>query len=186
MSWIDEIKLAKWLNNGTAMAQTFGVNLIGKAVQAVDNPTYLTTLPDGSQAAGRTEITFLDPNQPLTWTVANAPAVAAERWITNYGIYTTSNAYGRFCRRGFIINAVRWRSQGITPAQNILLKLYVNSSAAGASWQTTIFAAGGPNLEVVIAPPSPLVVSSGSVIGISLTQAGAGVSANMNAIISVT
>lgn len=185
MSWIDEIKLARWLNNGVAAVQTYGVNLIGLGVSAVDNPNYQTTLPDGSIAQGRTEIAFPDPNQPLIWFAANAPAVAAERFLSNYGSYFAA-AHAKIVPRSFVINAIRWKSQGFTPAEAMTLKLYHNGTAVGAAWQMVIPGGFGPNGEQELRPSTPFVTGNGCVISISLTQAGVSASANMNAVISVT
>lgn len=184
MSWLDDIKLARWLNNGVPLQQAQGVNLIGLGGIAIDNPQFLTTLPDGTVVQGRTEITVADPDQPLIWFAANAPAVAAERWLSNFGAYQLGQHY-KFTRRGWTINAIRWKSQGFTPAQNITLKLYTNGGAAGASWQAIIPSGAGPNYEQELRPPTPLTISSGSTVGLSFTQAGTGASANMNAVITV-
>lgn len=184
MSWIDEIKPARWLNGGVAMIQTYGVNLIGRGGVAVDNPTFVTTLPDGTQVTGRTEIVFTAPNQPLVWSVNTPPAIAAERWISNYGAYTTT-LHGKIAARRFMINAIRWQSQGITPAQSMLLQLYHNGAAV-PGWSMTIPATAGPNYKQELRPSAPYTTSNGCVLGISLTQAGAGASANMNAIISLS
>lgn len=185
MSWIDDIKLARWLNNFVALNQTFGVNLIGLGGKAVDNPNYVTTLPDGSQVTGRTEITFPPPNQPLIWPVAIPPSVAAERWLSNYGSWQTTQ-HAKIAGRRFFINAIRWQSQGFTPAQNITLQLYHNGASMGPTWSMIIPSGAGPNYKQELRPSTPFTTSNGCVIGISATQAGVGLSANMNATIVVT
>lgn len=184
MSWIDEIKLARWLNSGVAARQAYGVNMVGLGVGAVDNPDYPTTMPDGSVVVGRTELSFPDPNQPLIWFAAAAPAVAAERFLSNYGAYQVGQ-HGKIVPRGFLINAIRWQSKGITPAEAITIKLYHNGVAVGATWQMTIAGAVGPNYKQELRPSVPFSAGNGSVIALSFTQAGVS-AATIRAVISVT
>jgi hypothetical protein len=184
MSWIDEIKLARWLNNGVAMVQTFGINLIGSGATAVDNPTYSTTLPDGTVVTGRTEIAFPPPNQPMVWSVPAAPAVAAERFISNYGLFFATQ-HGKIAARRFKLNSIRWQSKGITPAQSMLLQLYHNGATV-PGWSMTIPALAGPNYKQELRPSTPFITSNGCVLCISLTQAGVGASATMNGVIALT
>lgn len=184
MSWIDDIKLVRWLNNGVASAQVQGANLIGLGATAVDNPNFSTTLADGSVVKGRTEIIVPPPNQPLLWFAAAAPAVAAERWITNYGAYSASVSHAKIVARRFAINAISWRSQ-VQPAEAITLKLYHNGAAAGVTWQLVI-PGGATNYYAELRPTVPFITGGGCVIGISLTQAGVSAVGNMRAIISVT
>lgn len=184
MSWIDDIKLVRWFNNGVALLQTQGVNLIGLGATAVDNPNYQTTLPDGSIAQGRTEISVPCPNQPFTWEVATPPSVAAERWLSNYGAWQ-GGQHGKTFARRFIIYAIRWKSQGFTPAQSMTLQLYHNGATMGAAWSMVIPGGAGPNYEQELRPSVPFVTGNGCIIGLSATQAGTGLSAGMKAIITV-
>lgn len=184
MTWLDDIKLARWLNAGVAKAQSFGVNLIGLGATAVDNPLYQTTLADGTIAIGRTEIAFPCPNQPIIWSVNIPPSVAAERFITSYGSYFAAQ-HGRIFARKFQINAIEWQSQGFTPAQSMVLQLYHNGATMGPTWAMTIPAGAGPNYKQELRPAVPFVTGNGCVISLSVTQGGVGLSANMNAVIVV-
>lgn len=184
MSWIDEIKLSRWLDNFVALTQTYGVNLIGAGGVAVDNPNYQTTMPDGSVVIGRTEVAFKAPSQPLVWFTTIPPSVAAERFLSNYGAWQTSQ-HAKIAGRRFIIRAIRWQSQGVTPAQNMTLQLYHNGVSMGPTWSMIIPSGAGPNYKQELRPSTPFVTGNGCVIALSATQAGVGLSANMNATIVV-
>lgn len=184
MSWLDDIKLVRWLNNGVATQQAQGVNLVGLGAVATDNPQFLTTLPDGTVVQGRTEIVLPCPNQPMVWSVNIPPSVAAERFITNYGSYFAAK-HGKIAARRFMINSISWQSQGFTPAQNMTLQLYHNGASMGASWSMIIPSGAGPNYKQELRPVVPFTTSNGCVICLSVTQAGVGLSANMNAVIVV-
>jgi hypothetical protein len=173
MSWLDDIKLAYWGLNGAAPSQrTQGVNLVDRGITAVDNPNFVTTLPDGTAVNGRTELAIPAPGPNFVWYARAAPAVAADRWLSNYGAWQTSQNFCKCNTIEFQATALSFMCRGGMPPEDIVITLYRNLNPV-AGWSMTLFGGSGPIYKAEIRPTTPLLVGNGNLVGIRATQAGA-------------
>ncbi len=185
MSWLDEIKLAVWgVNDAAATKRVSGINFRESGIGVADNPNALTTMPNGQVVQGRTELTVNAPAPNMVWFAQAAPAVAADRWLSNYGVWSGVD----HCK----CNTVAWRATRLSfmctggmPANDIVVMLYLNLNPQ-AAWTMTLNAGAGPTYKNSVAIPGGILVGNGGLVGIRCTQAGTDPRPNWNASFSLT
>ena len=173
MSWINEIKLARWIDSlGLSKAQAEGVNLIGLGATAVDNPNFQTTMADGSIVTGRTEIAFPQSGPTLMWQFQDAPGVAALRYLSNYGSWFAA-PHAKIVPRQFVIKSIQYTAQGTGPSvDSLTIQLYHNNAVV-PGFSLVIPGGVAAGYFASVSPVTPFTTGNGCLIGLGVTQSGA-------------